>query len=111
MKITESSSLTASRYVISTQDLQDISVDSGFSWASVTTVKIYAAAYVGSTPSDQYYVALDAMRIENVTNVNPLYGLTGYTVIKNSVSGSAATIVKSPNTANMIEFRFAMDVM
>jgi len=33
--------------------------------------------------------------------------MTGYSVIKNK---DAATIVKSANTTNYIEFRFALDV-
>ena len=47
------------------------------------------------------------MRLENIATVNPLYGLTGYSVIKNT---NAETIVKSPNTNNYIEFRFSIGV-
>ena len=60
---------------------------------------------VDNVPSSDYYVALDAMRLENVATVNPLYGLTGYSVIKNT---DATTVVKSSNTSNYIEFRFAI---
>jgi hypothetical protein len=54
-----------------------------------------------------YFVALDAMRIDNVGTVNPLYGLTGYSIIQNT---TAETIIKPPNTNNYIEFRFILDV-
>jgi hypothetical protein len=47
------------------------------------------------------------MRLENISTVNPLYGLTGYSVIQNV---DASTIVKSPNTSNYIEFRFSVGV-
>lgn len=57
--------------------------------------------------SSDYYVALDAIRLENVTTVNPIYGLTGYTVVKND---QGLPIVKSANSSNLVEFRFAMDV-
>ena len=60
---------------------------------------------VDNIPSSDYYVALDAMRLENIATVNPLYGLTGYSVIKNT---DATTVIKSPNTSNYIEFRFAI---
>jgi hypothetical protein len=60
---------------------------------------------VDDVPSSDYYVALDAMRLENIATVNPLYGLTGYSVIKNT---DATTVVKSSNTSNYIEFRFAI---
>lgn len=57
--------------------------------------------------SSEYYVALDALRLENVTTLNPLYGLTGYTVVKND---QGLPIVKNANSSNLVEFRFAMDV-
>ena len=60
-----------------------------------------------NNPSDDFYIALDAVRLENKSSGNPLYGLTGYSVIKNV---DAYPITKLPNTSNYIEFRFAMDV-
>jgi hypothetical protein len=60
------------------------------------------------SPSDDYYVCLDALRLENVTSSNPVYGLSGYSVIKNT---NSETIVKNANTTNHIEFRFGMDVL
>ena len=58
--------------------------------------------------SDNYYVCLDALRLENTTSLNPLYGLTGYSIIKNTGS---KPIAKLPNTTNHIEFRFGLDVV
>lgn len=58
--------------------------------------------------SSNFYVALDAIRVENVATVNPLYGLVGYTVAKTS---GALPIVKETNTSSLLEFRFAMDVI
>ena len=45
--------------------------------------------------------------LENVATINPLYGLTGYSVIK---TDNAETIIKSPNTSNYVEFRFSIGV-
>ena len=95
------------RYFVITKQLQQLYTTSNFNWNAVSVVKIYASALVGGEPSSDYYVALDAMRLENVSTVNSLYGLTGYSVIKNSDS---STIVKSPNTANYVEFRFSIGV-
>jgi hypothetical protein len=95
------------RYFVVSKQLQNLYISSNFTWDAVTVVKIYATAIVSSNPSDDYYIALDAMRLENVSTLNPLYGLTGYSVIKNSTSSS---IVKSPNTSNYIEFRFSIGV-
>jgi hypothetical protein len=54
-----------------------------------------------------YYIALDAIRVDNVSTENPLYGLTGYSTIQNA---DELTITKSPNTNNYIEYRFILDV-
>lgn len=58
-------------------------------------------------PTNDFYVALDALRVDNVSTVNPLYGLTGYSIVQNL---QEATVVKSPNTNNYIEYRFVLDV-
>ena len=95
------------RYFVVTKELQELYRTSGFDWNAVSVVKIYACVIDGVNPSANYYVALDALRLENVATVNPLYGLTGYSVIQTS---GAATIVKSPNTNNYVEFRFSVDL-
>jgi hypothetical protein len=95
------------RYFVVTKQLQQLYRTSGFDWNAVSVVKIYACVIDGVNPSGNYYVALDALKLENVATVNPLYGLTGYSVIQTS---GAATIVKSPNTSNYVEFRFSVDL-
>jgi len=95
------------RYFVVTKQLQELYRTSGFDWNAVSVVKIYACVIDGVNPSANYYVALDALRLENVATVNPLYGLTGYSVIQTS---GAETIVKSPNTNNYVEFRFSVDL-
>jgi hypothetical protein len=95
------------RYVVVTKQLQELFKTSNFTWSSVRVVKVSASVIDSGEPSDDFYVCLDALRLENVSTINPLYGLTGYSVIKNS---NALPIIKAPNTENYIEFRFAMDV-
>ena len=99
---------STNRYFVVTKQLQELVKSAGFSWSSVNIAKV-AVCVLDSLgdPSDQFYVALDALRIENVTSQNPLYGLTGYTVIRNTDS---ATVVKVANSTNFIEFRFAVGV-
>ena len=58
-------------------------------------------------PNENFYIALDALRVDNISTVNPLYGLTGYSIVQNLEED---TIVKSPNTNNYIEYRFVLDV-
>jgi hypothetical protein len=96
------------RYVVQTTALKDLVKSPGFTWNSVNVVKIWASVLdSGGNPTDNYYVALDALRLENITSTNPLYGLTGYSVVR---SQDALPIVKIANTANLVEFRFALDV-
>jgi hypothetical protein len=95
------------RYVVVTKTFQELDKSLRFSWANVTTAKIYVCITENNLPSDSFYVCLDALRLENTTAVNSLYGMTGYSVIKNLQS---RPIIKSANTTNYIEFRFALDV-
>lgn len=95
------------RYVVVSKKLEDLYKTSDFTWNSVDVVKVYVCVTDGGAPSDQYYVALDALRLENVSTVNALYGLTGYSIVR---TPGAKPIVKAPNTSNFVEFRFAIGV-
>lgn len=95
------------RYFVISKQLQQLATSSNFNWDIVTQVQIYANVIDNGSPSSNYYVALDALRLENIATVNPLYGLTGYSIVQNS---GATTIVKSTNTNNYIEFRFTVGV-
>ena len=96
-----------SRYFVVSSQLQEFFKSTNFSWTAMNLSKIYVSVIDSGSPSDQYYVAIDAIRLENVTTQNPLYGLTGYSVIK---SVNALPIVKVANTTNYIEFRFAVGI-
>jgi hypothetical protein len=105
------SDFDVNRYFVVNKELKDINTTQGFPWKSVDTIKVYAQVLTGAstanTVDDSYYVAIDALRIESKNNLNPAYGLTGYSVIRNADS---LPIIKSPNTSNYIEFRFSVDV-
>lgn len=116
---TAQNALTASRYQVVSVPLGSGVVTGNFLWSKVNNVNFYAAAVDSSgnllqttdpTPLPTYYVSLDALRLENISSVNPLYGLTGYTVIKNSENGFARPIVKLSNTSAMVEFRLGVGV-
>lgn len=105
--------LEPGHYVVSTQ-LQDLEMFNNFSWQSVNMVRIWAdiegPALVGNTMTGQAtpaYLIFDYLRLENTSTVNPLYGLTGYSVIKNT---NANPVAKLPNTTSLVEFRFALDI-
>ena len=98
---------TTNRYYVITEQLQNLYVTNGFTWDAVTVVKIYTSIQNSDVPTGDYYISYDALRLENVSTINPLYGLTGYSVVKNT---DAETIIKNPNTSNYIEFRFTVGV-
>lgn len=104
---TNSHDFENNRYVVVSKTFQELDKSLRFNWAEVTTAKIYVTITKNNLPSDSFYVCLDALRLENNTAINSLYGLTGYSVIKNVQS---RPIIKSANTTNYIEFRFALDV-
>ena len=100
------------RYFVVSKQLQELYTSQNFTWDSVTVVKIYTCVIDsgisgGPLPSSDYYIGFDAMRLENVATLNPLYGLVGYSIVKNN---DATTIIKSSNTNNYIEFRFSIGV-
>ncbi len=95
------------RYFVITRKLEDLIKSNGFTWANVDVVQIFVSVIDNGEPSSDFYVCMDAIRFENTNTANSLYGMTGYSVIKNT---NAAPIVKIANTTNYVEFRFAMDV-
>jgi len=99
--------LASNRYIVAKKQLQELVKTSGFNWNAVNVVKIYACAIKNDLPSDDYYVAIDAIRLDNTQTQNVLYGMTGYSIVQN---GDAIGIIKNPNTTNFIEFRFIVDV-
>ena len=87
--------------------LQDFVQEEGFSWESITSVKIYSSVVTSAVAVATHYIAFDAIRFDNISTINPLYGLVGYTVVKNA---DAEPIEKSPNTNNYVEFRMSLDI-
>lgn len=104
--------LAEERYFVIKKQLGQLNTSANFSWDLVTNVNIYACVLVEDsgpnlTPSSQYYIALDALRLENTTSLNPLYGLVGYTKV---ASPGSVPLVKNINELSFIEFRVVIDV-
>lgn len=99
--------LSDNRYVVVEEEYDNLTLSQNFSWDVVNVAKIYVSVIDSGQPSDEYYVALDGMRIDNTSALNPLYGLTGYSVVRDP---DVSTIAKLPNTNNYVEFRFSLDV-
>jgi hypothetical protein len=96
------------RYFVISKKISELNPTSNFSWLEAYNIKMYVSVLGDDDlPSDNFYVCLDAFRLENVSNINPLYGMFGYSPVK---STSAETIKKLENTTSYIEFRFGVDV-
>lgn len=95
--------LNNNRYVVISKELQELTLTGAFSWNLVTKVTITVTA----NTTTAHWIALDGIRLENVSTNNPLYGMTGYSVL---VTESGLPIIKQENTSNYVEFRFALDI-
>ena len=95
------------RYVVVRKKLKDLVTSQNFDWSSVQIVTITASVFSGGTVSSDFYVCLDGLRFENTTSISPVYGLSGYSVVKTE---DGLPIIKSANTSNLVEFRFSVDL-
>jgi hypothetical protein len=100
-------SFNTNRYFAISKTLGNFVLEQGFSWATIKTAKIYSCVVDSGNEVNTHYIAFDAIRFDNVNTVNPLYGLVGYTVVKNA---DGDPITKSTNTNNYVEFRMALDI-
>jgi hypothetical protein len=100
---------TNNRYVVVNKKLSELYKTNNFSWGNVTYIKVYVCV-TGTSPATagDFYVALDALRLENVSSFSDVYGLTAYTVMKTS---DKLPIVKSDNGSSFIEFSYVVDVL
>ena len=107
VQISDSVSFSGSRYRVFTGSIDTAIRSSGWSWSMADTVRVYASVLKNTSTSANHYLCLDGIRIENTSTANPIYGMTGYSVIKNAGS---LPIIKAPNTTNYIEFRFGLGI-
>jgi hypothetical protein len=97
---------STNRYFVISKRLEELRNSIGFSWDSVTIVKAYAQVIdIEGLSSDKFYIAFDGLRLEDKTNVHPLYAMTGYSPVKNN---DGVPIVKAQNSNSFVEFRFAL---
>lgn len=99
--------LETNRYVVVKKKLSELVTSQNFDWSAVQVVTITASVFLDGVPSSNFYVCLDGIRFENLTSISPVYGLSGYSVVK---TDNALPIIKSANTSNLVEFRFSVDL-
>lgn len=110
---------TGNRYVVSKVALGSNAFNktSGFSWSSVASIRVYANAVNGSSSTTDFWIGLDGLRLENLSDVSPVYGLVAYSNLKNSLYSTigssteyANPAIKPLNSSGLVEFKFALDV-
>lgn len=102
-----SANFSGTRYLIITKKISDFVTDNNFSWAAINLTRIYVSVVDSGTPTNDFFVLLDGMRLENLTSENPIYGMIGYDVVK---TPDGQPIIKEENTTNYIEYRFGLEV-
>lgn len=98
---------TNNRYVVVSKKLNDLYKTDNFVWENAYFIKIYVCINDNGANAEKFYVALDAMKFENISSFSNVYGLTAYTVMK---TANGLPIIKSENSSSLIEFRYAVDV-
>lgn len=91
--------------------ISDLVTTQDFTASQIRVARIFCFVGVddGGTivGSPDHYIALDGIRLDNISTENPLYKMVGYSPIQNS---SAYPVIKFDNTNNYVEFRFALGV-
>lgn len=100
--LAEQSDFANGRYLVLEKEISDFNVDSNFSWSNINKVRIYTSV-VDSTNPDNFFVIFDGMRLDNISTINPLYGMVAAEYISEDLP-----ILKSKNSLSYIEYRFGI---
>lgn len=97
------------RYHVVDIPISDLITSTGFSAPTIRVCRIFTQITSStSVPSTDHYLAFDAFRIENITTINPLYKLSGYSIVR---TDTGDPIIKNQNTNNYIDFRFNLGIV
>lgn len=103
----DQSDLENNRYQAFRIPISDLITTPDFTPSEIRVARIFAHVEKDGDASSDYYVALDGLRLDNITTSNPLYKMVGYSIIKNN---SSYPVIKFNNTNNYVEFRFGLGV-
>lgn len=91
-------------YHVAEIPISDLITSDDFSSGEIRIARIFVSVVDDGSPSDDWYIALDGFRLDNISTTNPLYKMVGYSIVK--IDGNP--IVKFQNTNNYIEFRLSL---
>ena len=105
------------RYVVSKIPLgsSNFYKDANFDSANIQEARVYVNITDTASSSTAYWIGLDGLRLENLSDISPLYALSAYTTLKNSSYATntyeyASPAIKALNTSGLVEFKFTLDV-
>jgi hypothetical protein len=108
----DSGELDGNRYKAFSIPISELITTPDFTSTEIRVVRIFAYIAVddgdgGFVGSEDHYLALDGLRLDNVSTQNPLYKMVGYSPTR---TPSGTPVVKFDNTNNYVEFRFSLGV-
>lgn len=102
----DSGDYSSTAYHVVTQRMSEIVRTGDFDWSRVRVVRIYVGV---SAQAASYYIMLDGLRFENVSSLNPTYGMVGYAVVDDNRT-YPKPIYKIADSSNYVEFRMGVGV-
>jgi hypothetical protein len=107
----DGSDFSNNSYKVVSFPISELITSPDFTSSRIRIARISSSVVVQSGENEDtsasHYIALDGFRIDNISTANPLYKMTGYSVIRNA---NAFPAIKLPNSNNYVEFRFALQV-
>jgi len=107
----DAADFATSSYQVIEIPISELITSSDFSSTDIRVCRIFASIVATDggpqSVSTNHYIALDGIRIENISTENPVYKLVGYSVVRTDLG---TPIYKFQNTNNYIDFRFNLDV-
>jgi hypothetical protein len=101
----------SNRYKAIKFPISDLITSPDFTPSEIRIARIYVFVGIESNEnivgSENHYIALDGLRIDNVSTNNPLYKMVGYSPTRTE---DGRPIIKFKNTNNYVEFRFGIGV-
>ena len=107
----DSSEIINNNYKVLRFPISSFITSPDFTSTEISIARIFAAVYVENNgnyvTSPDHYVALDGLRLDNISTQNPLYKMVGYSP---TITQDGSPILKLSNTSNYVEFRFGLGV-
>lgn len=101
------SEFTANRYRAYSFPLSNLITTTDFTSSEIRVARIFSTIVKSSVPSSNFYLCFDGLRLDNISTINPIYKLSGYSVVRTS---NGYPIIKYQNTNNYIDFRFNLGI-